>query len=242
MPIPLIGITTNRAHSPAGVEQEAINETYVRAVAEAGGLPVLIPVGLPVPAIAGLLSHLQGVLLSGGGDIDPQQFNGASHPRVYDVITERDALEIDLVLAAVQSGRPFLGICRGAQVVNVALGGTLYTHILDQLPGALDHEHHAGQPFSYLAHRVEVAPGSRLAGIMGAGPAQVNSLHHQGICDVAPGLEITARASDGLVEAAELKEHPFGLTVQWHPEWLPELAPMRAIFRAFVQAADGKAI
>lgn len=236
---PLIGITTNVTgkEGASGAEQAVVNEAYIRAVVSAGGLPVLIPAALPVERLNDLLPRLQGVVLSGGGDVDPRHFNGTQHPRVYDVIPERDDLEIGLAKLAARDGVPFLGICRGAQVINVALGGTLYTHISDQLPDALDHEQQEGRAYSYLAHAVDVLPGSRLAAILGAERAEVNSLHHQGIEIAAPGLEVSALAPDGLAEAVELRGHPFGLAVQWHPEWLQDQEPMRALFRAFVAAA-----
>ncbi len=235
---PLIGITANHKANPDGAGQAVLNDAYVRAVLRAGGLPLILPAGIPESALAQLFPRLDGVLLTGGGDIAPARFNGRPHAKVYDVLAERDELETWLVQQAAQGGKPFLGICRGIQVINVALGGSLYTHLPDQLPGAVQHEHVTGQPYAFLAHTVRVREGSRLAAILGATELGVNSLHHQGVERVAPGLEASASAPDGLVEAVELPGHPFGVGVQWHPEWLAELESMQALFRAFVEASS----
>jgi putative glutamine amidotransferase len=222
-----------------GIPLISITEAYVQAVLRVGGLPILIPVDLSTSQTGEIYTHLQGLLVTGGGDIDPVLYGGVPHPRVYDVDPERDALEINLVQQAAGDGLPFLGICRGIQVINVALGGKLYTDISDQRPGALRHDMAPGFPRDLIAHQVEIRPGSCLAGLTGLPTLQVNSLHHQGISSVAPSLQATGFAPDGLVEAVELPGHPFALGVQWHPEWLPESIPMQAIFRGFV-AAVGK--
>jgi putative glutamine amidotransferase len=156
---------------------------------------------------------------------------------VEGVDADRDETEIEIARSIARSSTPFLGICRGAQVVNIALGGTIYEHIPDQLPEALEHATPDGKPRGYLAHPVRIEAGSTLEGILGASSAQVNSLHHQSIRQVASGLRLTATAPDGVIEAVELPGHPFGVAVQWHPEWLQEHAAMRALFEAFVQAA-----
>jgi putative glutamine amidotransferase len=140
---------------------------------------------------------------------------------------------------------PVFGICRGLQVINVALGGTLYEDLDDQFPNALKHDYYDDQPRDYLAHTIRVETDSRLARILGSSSTEVNSLHHQGIRRLAPSLRASAFAPDGLIEATELLEYPFGLAVQWHPECLQAYAPMRHLFQAFVDAAnnyrDGKA-
>jgi putative glutamine amidotransferase len=214
-----------------------VREAYLQAVLNAGGAPVLLPAGLPEEALSGLLSRLDGLLLTGGGDIDPARFSGALHSRVYGIDPERDETEIRLVQLAAETGKPFLGICRGIQAINVALGGSLYTHIADQLPGALKHDQTSDIPRDFLAHRVSITPGSRLAAILGGVDVAVNSLHHQGAQRVAPGLTAVALSPDGLVEAVELPGHPFGLGVQWHPECLQAYPPQRSLFQALVRAA-----
>ncbi len=237
MSLPLIGLTTSRSTNTTGIPLVSITEAYVQAVLRAGGLPILIPVGLSNAQAGEIYLHLQGLLVTGGGDIDPALYSGVPHPRVYDVDPLRDALEISLVQQAARDGLPFLGICRGIQVINVALGGKLYTDIGDQHPGALRHDMAPGFPRDLIAHPVEIRPGSCLASLTGLPTLQVNSLHHQGIRSVAPSLQATGFAPDGLVEAVELPGHPFALGIQWHPEWLPKSDPMQAIFRGFVAAA-----
>ncbi len=235
---PLIGVTVSYIppkEGPFGTVQ--IGESYIQAVLQAGGVPVAIPVGLSEDNLQDLFARLDGILITGGGDIDPKLFNGLPHPRVYDIDERRDTLEIRLVQMAVEDQKPFLGICRGIQVINVALGGTLYTDIGDQLPQALRHDHYPNIPRNYLAHRVALASDSHLAKILGGDLFEVNSLHHQGVCQVAPALRAVGHAPDQLVEAVEISDHPFGLGVQWHPEWLQEHAPQRQLFQALVRAA-----
>ena len=238
MNAPLIGLTTSRNKTASGIPIISVTEAYVQAVLRAGGLPVLLPAGLSPTHLDQLRSRLQGILFTGGGDIDPARFNGAQHPRVYDIDPDRDAMELDLVNRAAAEGLPFFGICRGIQVVNVALGGSLYTDIQDQRQGALKHDWFPDYPRDHPAHPIELVAGTRLAGILGAQVLQANSLHHQGLLAIAPGLQVAAHAPDGLVEAVELPRHPFGLAVQWHPEWLPEDEVMQGLFRAFVAAAS----
>ncbi len=234
---PVIGITTGRGEAN-GNPTMRVGEAYVEAVLKAGGVPVLLPVSrLPAETV---LTHINGLLFTGGGDIDPLRFNGVNHPKVYGIDPLRDEMEIALVQAAAGSGLPFLAICRGIQVVNVALGGTLYTDIRDQLPGALHHEHVAGMPRDRLTHPVQVAAGSRLAELLGSTQVMVNSLHHQGVQQLAARLRPVAAAPDGLVEAVELGDHPFGLAVQWHPEALPRLEAMQALFRELVKVSSSK--
>jgi putative glutamine amidotransferase len=235
MSAPLIGITTYRQPHLQGFPLISIAEAYVQAVFQAGGIPVLIPLGIPDHQLQDLLTRLDGILFSGGGDIDPDRFGADPHPEVSFVDSDRDRIEIQLVLDAVQRGTPFLGICRGIQTVNVALGGTLYTHIPDQRPSGVHHPYIEGNPRDYLAHSVQVQPETRLFNILGQSSLQVNSMHHQGIERPAPGTLVTAHAPDGLIEAIELSDHRFGIAVQWHPEWLTGQAPMRALFRAFVE-------
>jgi len=241
VPIPIIGLTTSRSTNAAGIPVISITEAYVQAILRAGGLPILIPVGLSNSQVGEIYSHLQGLLLTGGGDIDPVLYDGIPHPRVYDIEPQRDSLEISLVQQAAREGLPFLGICRGIQVINVALGGKLYTDIRDQHPGALRHDMAPGFPRDLIAHPVEINAESCLANLTGLPTLKVNSLHHQGISSVAPSLQATGFAPDGLVEAVELPGHPFALGIQWHPEWLPESAPMQAIFQGLIAAAgNGK--
>ena len=212
-------------------------QSYANAVMQAGGVPVLIPSLIAEDGWEAVYSRLDGILFSGGGDIGLEYFPGEPHLRIDDVDLARDSIELNLIQTAASDGKPFLGICRGCQVLNVALGGTLYTHIPDQLPNALDHSY-PGNMRTVLVHEVQIAEETRIADIFGEPIIKVNSLHHQGLKDIAPSLRVAGHAPDGLVEAIELPDHPFGLAVQWHPEWLTDQASTRNLFRNFVQAAE----
>jgi putative glutamine amidotransferase len=235
--IPVIGLTTYNFENNYGFPIAALMHSYISALTAAGGAAVMIPTGLSENACESILGRLDGLLLTGGGDIATERFNGEYHPRVEGVDPERDAVEIALLVAAAGSGLPFLGICRGLQVVNVALGGSLYTHLQDQFPGAIKHDYDSGLQRQFLAHEVNVEKGSHLAGILGEINLKVNSLHHQGVKELATKLRPVAYSPDGLVEAGELRNHRFGMAVQWHPEWLTDQPVTRRLFRAFVDAA-----
>ncbi len=234
---PFIGITTRQTQTPEGLQAFSLLRAYVDAVLEAGGVPVLIPVSLPVSQIPTLLERLDGVILSGGGDIHPQFFPGAPHPSIDGVDIERDALELTLARRALEYQKPLLGICRGCQVLNVALGGTLYTHLPDQLGRQVDHSR-PGTERRVLAHSVRVQPNSLLAEILGEETLRVNSLHHQGIARVGNGLRPNAWAEDGLIEGVELPHAPFVIGVQWHPEWLTDQEAMRRLFARLIREAS----
>jgi putative glutamine amidotransferase len=233
---PLIGITTNQSHNVYWQPTITLMQSYVNAVTQAGGVPVLIPSLIEEDGWDAVYSRLDGILFSGGGDISLEHFSGQPHPRIDDVDLARDSIELNFVNAAASDGKPFLGICRGCQVVNVALGGTLFTHIPDQLPDALDHDY-PGNKRTILVHEVKIEEGTHIAEIYGEPFIRVNSLHHQGLKDIAPSLRVAGHASDGLVEAIELPDHRFGLAVQWHPEWLTDQEPTRKLFRKFIEAA-----
>jgi putative glutamine amidotransferase len=234
----MIGLTTYNSENKYGFPIAALSYKYITALTEAGAAPVLIPSGLSEDARRSVFEKMDGLLLTGGGDIAVERFDGEFHPRVEDVDSDRDAIEFALVQAAAETGKPFLGICRGIQVVNVALGGNLYTHIQDQFPGALKHDYDSGSQRKFLAHEIVVEKDARLAGILDEIRIKVNSLHHQGVKELAPSLCPTAFAPDGLVEAVELTGHPFGMAVQWHPEWLTDQPASRRLFWAFVDAAS----
>jgi len=235
---PLIGISSsNLARKDVQGGEVSAPASYLRAVAAAGGIPLIIPTLLSQEQLAQALDRLDGLVLTGGPDIDPLIFQGRAHPRVYGIDAQRDTLDLALVRLAAARRKPFLGICRGIQAINVALGGTLYTDIADQKQQSLRHDWYPDIPRNHLAHPVELEPASRLAQILGGSRFEVNSLHHQGLEQIAPGLTVTAHSPDGLVEAVELEGHPFGIGVQWHPEWLQEHAPQRALFSALIEAA-----
>lgn len=238
MSAPVIGITSARVLSPYGFPLIQVTEAYVQAVSEAGAIPVLIPLGLSKAALESLLPRLDGILFSGGGDIAPDCYGHDFHPLVDGVDRDRDQVEIELFQDTLQAGLPFLGICRGIQLVNIGLGGTLYEDILDQHSQALQHQYYPNWPRNYLAHSIHVDESSRLGKILRTKDTQVNSLHHQGIEKLASELQVTATAPDGIIEAVELPGYPFGIAVQWHPEWLREDPAMRSLFREFVLATS----
>src|SRR5687767_1125679 len=234
---PLIGITTNQSKTPYGQLTVMLMQSYINAVIQAGGVPVLIPSLLAEEGWDAVYSRVDGILFSGGGDIGLEYSPGDPHPRIDDVDLARDSIELKMVQAAASDGKPFLGICRGCQVMNVALGGTLYTHIPDQLTNALDHSY-PGNMRTVLVHEIKIEEGTRIAEIFDEPIIKVNSLHHQGLKDIPSSIRVAGHSPDGLVEAIELPEHPFGLAVQWHPEWLTDQEPTRNLFRNFVQAAE----
>jgi putative glutamine amidotransferase len=233
---PLIGITTTESRTVYGQPTVMLMQSYIHAVIQAGGVPVLIPSLIAEDGWDAAYARLDGILLSGGGDIGVEHSPGDPHPRIDGVDLARDAIELKMIRSAATDGKPFLGICRGCQVMNVALGGTLYTHIADQLTGALDHSY-PGNMRTTLVHEIKIEEGTRTAEIYGEPMIKVNSLHHQGLKDIAPSVQAAGHAPDGLVEAIELPDHPFGLAVQWHPEWLTDQAGTRGLFRRFVEAA-----
>jgi putative glutamine amidotransferase len=235
---PLIGITTYRILSRYGYPVIGVTEAYNQALSRAGAHPVLVPLGLPDDSLQGLLARLDGILFSGGGDVHPQRYGAQPHPLVDSVDEDRDRVEITLIQEVMARGIPFLGICRGLQVINVALGGSLYEDLLDQHPNALKHDRFPGEARDFLAHPVTINRDSQLLDILGSAEIEVNSLHHQGIRRLSPKLRATAHAPDGVIEAVEAPAHPFGLAVQWHPEWLQAHLAMRALFEKFVQAAS----
>ena len=184
---------------------------YAEQVAAAGGIPVLLP---PLPGVAGAVDRIDGLLLTGGGDIDPGRYGAQPHPRTTRVSVPRDAAELQLLDAAVAAGVPVLGVCRGLQLVNVARGGTLRQHLPD---GG-----HTAAPGTFGSHPVRVAAGTRLAGILGANGSGVDvpTAHHQAIDRLGDGLVAAAWAEDGVIEAVEPSAagDPLLLAVQWHPE------------------------
>ena len=236
MTYPVVGVTTMRRKNQYGMQLASLSEAYVEALSQAGVCPVLIPNQIPEQAVDDLLAGLDGVLFTGGGDIAPVFYQAEQHPKVNGVERDRDQLELQLLERVVQDGKPFMGICRGLQLINVGLGGSLYADIADQVPGADKHDYFPDYERYYLSHSVAVQPGSRLASILGSNSSQVNSLHHQAIRQLAADLVAAAHAPDGIIEAVELPGHPFGLAVQWHPEWLTAHSPMNSLFSAFAEA------
>ena len=237
---PLIGISCcTKAFGQYGMVNHAASDTYVRAVDQVvGGVPVLVPANGDHADIGTLLARLDGIILTGSrSNVQPGLYGGPPHPDGVPEDAKRDSVTLRLIRAAVESGVPVLAICRGLQELNVALGGTLHQRLQD-LPGRLDHStplHPNPRIRQGKAHALDVVPGSWLHGIAGAGRIAVNSLHNQGIADLAPGLAVEATAPDGTVEAVRLPgARALTVGVQWHPEYdFGTDAVSQGIFAAF---------
>jgi putative glutamine amidotransferase len=213
--------------------------TYIYAIHKVGGIPVILPTVLRDTDWPVLIEHLDGLLLSGGGDIHPSYYGQEPEEQLGSVDEDRDAAELGITRLAVKYGLPVFGICRGQQTLNVALGGTLYQDIASHIPDALEHTYISGRPMGQRAHTVTLEADSRLAQILGGTAFEVNSAHHQAVKMPGEGVRIVAHATDGVVEAIELPDHPFCLSVQWHPEAMVPLAEeMWPLFKAFVAAAS----
>lgn len=237
---PLIGCTTYRLRSDNGqMPLFALRPPYVAALRAAGAIPILIPLGASMDELRAVFDQVDALLIPGGGDIEPIRYQGQNdHETIAGVDPDRDDIEITLVRWAVETGKPLLAICRGHQIFNVALGGSLWEDVYTQMPDAIFHSYTDLEPREYLAHAVTVQPHSRLARQLGATQVVVNSLHHQGIRRLAAGVTAVAYAPDGLIEGIELTDHPYAIGVQWHPEDLAPTDPaMQALFDGLVQAA-----
>ncbi len=236
MSAPRIGLTgTTRLFD--GAPRSGVNAAYVNAILRAGGIPLILPPVIRSADVSDVVDSLDGLLLTGGEDIDPARFGEAPHPKLGTVDPERDRFELAILQEAQRRSMPVLAICRGIQVVNVALGGTLWQDIPSQRPGGLVHA--ARTPRDARAHPVELVPGSRAAQALAATRIEINSFHHQSIKDLAPGLSITGVAPDGEIESVEgPPDGPWLLAVQWHPEEFHhhEAAPDHGLFAAFLTA------
>jgi putative glutamine amidotransferase len=241
MAAPLVGITTSITVG-AVPERAYVNGAYIRAVQEAGGIPVLITPHFTPEVQAALWQRLDGLVLTGGGDIAPGRFGEARHPTVDEVSPARDELEIDLTRRAVADAVPLFAICRGIQVLNVALGGTLVQDLPSEWPNALSHSQTA--PRHQPTHAVKVmGEGTHLGRLLGTLELDVNSMHHQAIKQLGEGLREVAWAPDGVVEGVEMPgDDRFVLGVQWHPEELvAHDQAARNLFTAIVDAARRRA-
>lgn len=233
---PLIGVTTYLEQAQTGVwdvPASFLPKVYLDAVTDAGGIAVLLPPQPVTREIArSVVASLDGLIVAGGADVDPARYGQVPHPRTGAPRSDRDAWEDALLAEAIAIELPFLGICRGAQVLNVALGGTLHQH----LPDVVGSERYQPSPAVFGEGDVAVEPGSRLAAVLGpdTDTLPVHFYHHQALDQVAEGLTVTARSEDGVIEAVELDSVPFGIGVQWHPE---ENAADRRLFAGLVEAA-----
>lgn len=226
---PVIGITMY-GKNPEG--DYSLQSSYVNSIRAAGGIPILLPPGDANPQI--ILTKLDGLVLAGGGDIEPQIYNGKPHETVYAVDPERDRFEIALAQLALAQDLPVLGICRGLQVLNVVSGGDLVPHVPDYFGAEIAHRNEIEQKST--RHTVAVMANSKLAIALGVTSPEVTSWHHQAIGTVAPNWQVVATAPDGVIEAIEHTEHPWAIAVQWHPEMVSDDPVQPRLFQALVKA------
>jgi putative glutamine amidotransferase len=211
----------------------------VAAVESAGGLPVMIPCDLETDTLRDLYERVDGILLPGGGDIDPGAYHAERHPKTANIDLPRDRTEMAIARWAAEDDRPLFAICRGHQVVNVALGGSLIQDISSLVDTRIPHQStESPVQRDALLHSVTIKPGSLLAAVMQKQHEQVNSIHHQAVEYLASSLVATASADDGIIEAAEIPDRQFYLTVQWHPEDLQGMPSMQNLYKSFVNAAS----
>ncbi|TDD72491.1 gamma-glutamyl-gamma-aminobutyrate hydrolase family protein [Actinomadura darangshiensis] len=231
---PLIGITTYQEPARWGVwvrEAALLPVPYVRSVERAGGVPVLVPPAATLRGLDALVSRLDGIVLAGGGDIDPDLYGAVRHTETGPPQPQRDRFELALARAVIDADLPFLAICRGMQVLNVARGGALIQH----LPEAVGHKGHAPETGMVGSHPVQISATSLVGKILGDS-ADVPAYHHQAVSRLGKGLSAVAWAEDQVVEAVELQGHRFGLAVQWHPEEGDD----KRLFEALVAEAAGR--
>jgi putative glutamine amidotransferase len=237
---PVIGITSSQLVESAShgtFTRHSITKDYSDAVLATGGVPIILP--FYVDTAEDVFALVDGIILSGGSDLDPALFGETDlHPETYDIIPERDESELGLARLAIERDKPLLGICRGIQVMNVALGGSLYQDVPSQFSDAVAHRQQKREITpDEPGHTVAAAAGSALERIYGSNLVLVNSFHHQAVKDVAPGMVATGWSEDGLIEAIEYPGSSFAIGVQWHPELMfkksrEHLAPFAALVKA----------
>jgi putative glutamine amidotransferase len=232
--IAIAGVTRNWDGQP----RSGVNANYVRSVLAAGGLPIILVPDLSPDETIELFGECDGLLLTGGEDVDPCHYGAAPHPKLGTVDPRRDANELALVAEARARDLPILGICRGIQLCNVAFGGTLFQDLQSQRPGTIDHDPPTAR--DVRSHRITVSEDTRLAGILGTTDFEANSFHHQAVDVLGKGLVATAVSPDGVIEAMESADaHEWLVAVQWHPEELahqPDAADLK-LFAALIAAA-----
>lgn len=236
---PIIGISGNILQDPSGIfpgyKRAYVNEDYVKAVIAAGGVPLILPVHMDKQALAQQVSLLDGLILSGGYDIDPYFYGEQPSRRLGDIYPERDQFEMSLLESAEKKNIPILGICRGVQMLNVYHGGSLYQD-LDEIDHPV-YKHSQDQTPALRSHAVTIDKSSILYSILKTERTRVNSFHHQCIHQVAEGFAVAAQADDGVIECIENKQYPWEIGIQWHPEMLHAASlDMLDIFKALVQA------
>ncbi|QBD80450.1 gamma-glutamyl-gamma-aminobutyrate hydrolase family protein [Ktedonosporobacter rubrisoli] len=218
------------------------NRAYIHAVEHAGGVPILIPLLDDLSGLEALRTRLDGLLLSGGIDVDPKYYHENPHHKLGATDCQLDELELSLARWAFEQNVPTLGICRGMQVINVALGGTLYQDLQEEYPESLRHANW-DRPRNTIIHQLRVERGSHMEELLGALEVPANSLHHQAIKEAGKGVRITGYAEDGVIELLEVPEHRFMVAAQCHPEELyKEHQPWARYFQAFIEACSVKSV
>ncbi len=235
--LPVIGITTATVTFD-GLERTFANEGYAQSIRNAGGIPILLPQQGGDALIAAILPTLHGIVFTGGQDIEPQLYHEEREPHTQASDIERDMFELHLYKAAKARNIPVLGICRGAQLINAAHGGTLIQDIATNAPGSLPHSQPKTSPRDGRVHDVVIMPETTLAFACKQTHFQTNSFHHQSVKRIGEGLRVSAHAPDGIIEAFESTYGPWLLAVQWHPEgfWKDADCADQKIFKAFVAA------
>lgn len=228
---PVIGIT-----SDVETNLHTLENIYIKAITVGGGVPLIIPTGIEMD-ITQITTIVDGLLLSGGADICPIEYGEDPCEQLGGVLPERDSMELQLVRQMLNLDKPILGICRGQQILNIALGGTLYQDITSQIKTPLL-QHVQKAKKDHQSHAVHIEKGSKLAGIASAEKIMVNSLHHQALKDIPFPLRVSGKSADGIVEAIESTEHRFALGVQWHPEGLIEKEDQVSLklFKSYINA------
>ncbi len=234
---PKIGITAHVSKD----NNTSITTTYMDAVYASGGFPLLLPVLSDEKLWAEAAQELDGFLFSGGVDVQPQLYGEEIQLCCGDILPDRDVMELNLLKEVLKTQKPILGICRGIQLLNVGLGGTLFQDIYEQSAQSFPQQHYQKLPHHHPTHDVKVERNSLLYRIVKTESLPVNSLHHQAIKDCAPSLTIVGRTASGIIEAVEKADHPFFLGVQWHPErmWFAN-QQSKLLFDEFVLACGGK--
>lgn len=232
---PLIGITPAYEYEE---EKICLNSNYAEAINAAGGFAVILPLTEDLEIIAQMAEALDGILLSGGPDIDAVHFHEENMPYNGNISPLRDTMEIALAKEAFRLNKPIFGICRGVQILNVAMGGTLYQDISSQVKSEKVLKHSQAAPRWYPTHDICIVGNSNVWSSFNCGSVRVNSFHHQAIKDVAPGFRATSHTSDGIIELVEFEGDAFVVGVQWHPEHMWKKDPIHLkIFEKFVKAA-----
>lgn len=235
---PLIGLPTLAIPPGPKPPRFGINQSYVRALTAAGCAPVLIPILDDDDRLRAIYDRLDGIVFPGGADVAPHEYGEEPIGNLNVIEPLRDRTELTLARWAFDDDLPTLGICRGQQLLNVALGGTLYQDLIHQGATSVEHSDADGRARNALLHRVRLDPSSRLAQLIDETDIEVNSLHHQAVKEIAAPLKVTGTSEDGVIESLESDERRFLLAVQWHPEEIDSIPWVRRLFEGFARAAQ----